>query len=501
MKMTRILSGIILVAITFTFCACSSDSDGSKNNETSNIVETTVSDQKAPAISELYREREDNLPELNFGGETIRFLTLKNRDMTGEVYNDEIWVEELTSDPLKDSIYNRNMYVMERFNCKIVDELASASTVSSTIEKHFNADDDVYQIIGYEAAESLAKSLDGYFCDLNNLDTDYIEFDAPWWSGQFFESIAADDRVYVLAGSLSLSMIRSIHATFFNKRIAEDEGVEDLYNVVNEGRWTIDYQTELVSNMYRDLDGSTTKNIGDRFGYATSFYWAVDSYWSAFNLTILSFDDDGRFEFSLNEEKAYDGFQKIYNLSYGDGAHGENIDDSDVERMFASGETFMITQKLACAETVTFRNMQDDYGIIPMPKFDKKQEEYYSMPYEIFQTYMIPKTCRNTGMASAILEALSAETWRKIIPTYSEIVLKGKYLSDPQSRKMFDMIINNTKIDAGLMYYRRIGEIGSHLYRFPIERNQPENFASNLEKIKRKMPMYVKLLNESVFDD
>lgn len=500
MKIVRMISLILLAAIALS--ACASDDiikDGAK--DTTAASETTAGEYKPSDIESLYREQADKLPELDFGGDTIRFLTLKNRKtVTGNVYEDEIWVEELKSEPLNDTIYNRNMYVCERFNCKIENTLAKAEDLSTEIEKHFSADDDVYQVIGFEAAESLTKSFDGFFHDLNSLDTDYIEFDAPWWSSQFFDAVVADDKVYALAGSLSLSMIRSIHATFFNKDIAEEERIEDLYTVVEEGRWTVDYQTELVSGMYRDLNGDSERDIDDRFGYAVPFGWATDSYWSAFNIDILSRDDEGRFEFVLNEEKAYNGFNKIMDLSYGTGSVG-NLEGNDVEDMFTSGNVFMITHMLAYAEDPYFRNMQSDYGIIPMPKYDENQKEYYSMPYEIFQTYMVPKTARDPGKSTAILEALCAETWRKVIPVYSELVLKGKYLSDPQSRKMFDMIITNTKIDAGLMYYRKIGEIGAGLYRYPVSDNKREEFATVLEKKKRMMKMYLKDLNGSLFDE
>ena len=107
-------------------------------------------------LSELYRDEEDSLPELDFDGATIRFLTLQNRtSVTGNVYDDEILVEELTSEPLNDSIYNRNMYVMERLNCKIENVRAVAANIHDEIEKTFGADEDIYQVIGFEAAPAL----------------------------------------------------------------------------------------------------------------------------------------------------------------------------------------------------------------------------------------------------------------------------------------------------------------------------------------------------------
>ena len=488
MKKIRLITLVLLAAVLL--CSCVSETAGNDKNTTLDVT-TAQKTEDPDGISELYRELDDNVPNLNFDGETFRFLTLKSiRDVSGMVYDDEIWVDELNSEPLNDAIYNRNMYVMERFNCKIENELAVAEDIAKKLELFMNSDEDVYQVVGFEAAPSVNFSLDGYFHDVNAIENNYIDFDAPWWSSQFFESTGVNDRIFVLAGALSLSMTRSIHVTYFNKRIADEQKVEDLYTVVNDGRWTIDYQTALTSGMYRDVNGDSERDVEDVYGFCSPFYWSTDSYWSAFDIDILGRNNDGEFELVLNEEKAYDGLMKILALCYGDGSYTMAKNEQKTDRIFVSGNVFMITQKLACAELPEYRNMQDDYGILHMPKFDEKQKEYYSMPYEIFQTYVIPKTNVDPAPATAILEALCAETWRKVIPTYSELVLKGNYLSDPQSR---------TKVDAGIMYYLRINNIASSLYRYPAEINKPSDFTSNLASKGRRMKFYLDDFNKVAF--
>ncbi len=496
-KLFRITVLLLLMSIILSSCA-SGAADTDDTTVSSDV--TTGGIYADDKLSELYRDEEDSLPELDFDGATIRFLILQNRtSVTGNVYDDEILVEELTSEPLNDSIYNRNMYVMERLNCKIENVRAVAANIHDEIEKTFGADEDIYQVIGFEAAPALRFGLDGYFYDINSIEDNYIDFDAPWWTGQFFDAVSAHGKVPVLAGSLSLSMIRSIHATYFNKRIAEDHKIEDLYNVVSEGRWTIDYQTELTSGMYIDVNGNDLRDTEDWYGYCSPFYWSSDSYWSAFDIDILSRNEEDKFEFVLNEEKAYNGLHKIIDLCYGPGAYSDAGSD-ETNQLFVSGNVFMVTQKLSSAELPEFRNMQDDYGLIPMPKYDNNQKEYYSMPYEIFQTYSVPKTNVNPGMATAVLEALCAETWRKVIPTYSEMVLKGKYLSDSQSRQMFDTIINSIKVDAGVFYYLKLGDIASALYRYRVSDNEPEGFTASLEKAKRFMNIYINELNNALFE-
>jgi hypothetical protein len=52
----------------------------------------------------------------------------------------------------------------------------------------------------------------------------------------------------------------------------------------------------------------------------------------------------------------------------------------------------------------------------------------------------------------AVLEALSSESYKVVRPAYYETTLRTKIAQDPQSAEMFDLIIDNIYIDAGIIY-------------------------------------------------
>ena len=496
MRLRRIAAVIIILSVLASFAACSAGSEG-KPDVTSPVTEAQDDWSDPDSLNAIYRERDDKVPQMDLGGREIHILSLKNKDYTGHMYDDEVSVKELRSEPINDAIYNRNAYVMDYLNCKITNEIHGYETVFSMLEKSHAADEDLYQVLGFEAAPSLSHAFEGYFINLMDMDESYLELDAPWWNQNFFDEVASGDFLCNLAGSISLSMIRSIYVTYFNKKIAEDENIGDLYQVVNEGKWTIDYQNELVSGMWRDLDGDSERSADDRYGYATCFYWTVDAYWASFDIDLLAKDTDGAFYFNLNEEKLYNSIEKIFALSWDNtGCYGKSMSSEALDNMFASGGTFMMSEKIGCAETAVLRNMQDDYGIIPMPKYDEKQKDYRSMPFEIFQTFAIPVTCADPAPVTAVLELMSAENWRKTIPIYSEVALKGKYLSDMDSRRMFDLITENVFVEAGLMYYVNLGDLPANVMRYPIERHDKDSCASNLTSKKRMVNFYIKALNE-----
>ncbi len=344
-------------------------------------------------------------------------------------------------------------------------------------------------------------ALDGYLYDLRALEDGYIDFDAPWWAMQDLADLAVDEKTYALAGALSLSMLRSVHATFYNKSIAQDYKVENLYDVVRAGRWTIDYQAELVASVYKDLNGNSIYDEEDRFGFGTEGYWATDCYWAAFDLDVLSMGDDGKFYISMDKDKVHSGVAKLYSLCFknpGSIEASAGDPDATTETLFASDRLLFMTSKLCSAETTELRNMASDYGILPMPKYDENQKEYGSMPFELFSMFSVPITAQNPGELTAVLELMCAESWRKVIPTYSDVVLKGKYLSDPESREMFELIIDSMRVEAGLLYCYQIDEISTFLMRYSIDWDDFDKFSSIYASKIKKANIGLRFLNEKI---
>ncbi|MBQ2826550.1 MAG: hypothetical protein IJF13_04950, partial [Clostridia bacterium] len=298
----------VFLILSLLACACSS-SGGEKDLLQQDT--TVVSDVENPMTS-LYRERDDKVPALDLGGRVIRFISMESDADSGQLYDDEICIEELRSEPLNDAIYNRNLYVEERLNCKIENEFGSGTSykVGEKLNVMFNSGDDTYQVIAYQAPRTMILAFEGHLYDLESIENGYIEFDAPWWQQQYLEEIIMDSSTYALAGDLSLSLLRSVHATFFNKKIAEDNDIDDLYKVVWDGRWTIDYQAQIVADIYVDTNGNSKYDEDDLYGFGTPGYWATDSYWRAFDLDVLSKDEYGDFYLSINEDKLYSALEK-----------------------------------------------------------------------------------------------------------------------------------------------------------------------------------------------
>ena len=84
--------------------------------------------------------------------------------------------------------------------------------------------------------------------------------------------------------------------------------------------------------------------------------------------------------------------------------------------------------------------MTDDYGIVPMPKYDESQEEYIS-PVALWAYFLtVPVTHADLDTSSKILDAMSYVSYRDIVPVYYDIVLQVKNIRDEETSDMLDII-------------------------------------------------------------
>ena len=309
------------------------------------------------------------------------------------------------------------------------------------------------------------------------------------------------DRLYCITGAPALSLTRLMFVMYYNKDLGAELQVEDMYTVVDEGRWTIDYLNELIPDMYRSLNGDDVRDEEDQYGLAINHYENCDMFWSAFDMTMISKDEDGWFEMdTTGKEKISNAFEKVFYLIRENPGTYDTVDTKgfDVGRdMFASGNLLFTALHLSYAESQELRNMQDEYGILPIPKYDERQDNYYTYAHDQYTVFMVPKTVANPEMSGAVLETMAYESYKTVQPTYYDIVLKGRYANDPQSRKMLDTITQNVKVDPAWIYGRQLALPAASVFRDLIYDGK-KSFATAYAKQERMLPFSLKEMKQIV---
>ena len=290
-KILAMLLAALLLAPSMTACG------GGEGTETT-PAETTPA-ETVPEETEI----RDDLPEgLKFTGET--FTILNREDLQWE---NEMVTPELSGDIVNDAIYNREITVEERLDVKI-DAFktpgiwGNENAFNDKIRTAVQAGDASYQLVAGYAYFITALATEGLFTNL--LTVPYLDFDKPWWNSNLRDELTLYDQLYFAGGDLSYTMISSMFCTFLNKDMMEKHSVEDLYSVVNEGRWTYDYQYALAETISVDVDGNGTMDQNDEYGLVIPIGNASDCFFAAYDQPLTAKDGDGNVVLRMGDAKA-----------------------------------------------------------------------------------------------------------------------------------------------------------------------------------------------------
>lgn len=498
--------------ITLCLCLCMilplvvGCGDNGKNDQTTTAASTTSAAQGEvttdPAETTAGYDVKDNLPgNLDFGGRTISIVS-RGRSWCA----DEVSVESLTGDLINDAIYNRNMAVQDRLNVVIANQLTSGTDnyeITEMIRKQVQSGSNEYDLFANSVYSTIMYTADNLFQDMANLT--YLDLSMPYWSQGFNEAASIGGAQYFVSGPICLAIYRFVFATFFNKAMFDENKIPYLYDVVDKGEWTLEYQRQISSNIYNDLNGNGDKDAADRYGFVTNHDMiGVDAYWSSCKLDILTKDADNYLVFNVNNEKLSNAVDKINQLIWdNEGAFRVEHASSDSEQetianMFAQDQAAMVTLRLIAVEGADMRDMKSAYGIVPMPKLDADQDGYGSYAHDTMTAYGIPLTTvdENLDQVGAFLEAMAAESYRTVMPAYYEVALKTKYVSDEESVRMLDMVMDNFYVDPGVLYTKQISSFHQKLRTWiGTNRNTVASQTKSVEKIIKKQ---VEALNEGI---
>ena len=404
----------------------------------------------------------DSLPDgLGFGGAEYRVLARADDE-----YNCEFADEEI-GEVVNDALYRRQLAVEDRLNVKIVPikrlgNWENQSQFLSPMKASIKAGTDDYDVIAGYAYYITPFALDGNF--LNLAEFPYIDYEKPWWPDSITSNLKIANKLYFISGDYSLTMIRSLNCLFFNKNLAQDFAVPNLYQMVLSGDWTFDKYDETVRTVSKDLNGDGKYDLEDLYGLVTRWY---DVYFSAFQLPMSTTEDDGTLKIAIYNEKFVDAYNKIYDLTHGNYAlHVKylNEDASREQLLFSNNQALFLGRNLEICESL--RDMTAGYGILPYPKYDKSQDNYYTVSHDDYSLLSVPVTAA-TGkyqMIGAVTEALAAEGYRTVTPAYFEIALKNKYSRDDESSQMLDILVEGNTFQPAVIYSGSLGNIG-HLMR------------------------------------
>lgn len=498
-KLSLILAALMLA---MSFCACANDGSNDGQTTTAPNVADTTAPTAGDTTAPVEEGPSDPLPaDLKFTGETVRFLA-RDRDWM----DDEIAVDDINGEVVNDAIFKRNQTVEDRLGITITTFKTGGTdqyAISNLLKTLVLSGTDEHDIFHNSVYSTIMYTGDNIFHNL--YDFEYLNLENPWWSQGFNEEASIGNAQYMATGDISLSLKRMTFVTFFNQQLFKNFNVENIYDVVRDGKWTLEYQGNIATQMYQDLNGNQQRDQEDAYGFMTNGdQIGVDAYWSSCDLDILRKTADNDYEYAVNIDRLSQAVSAINQLIWeNDGSWsvpkgGSDKEQDTIAQLFSSGNVGMVTLRLMEAEGAYLRDMKDAYGILPIPKLDETVQEYYSYAHDQFNAFGIPLTLKEDryDVVGATMEYMAYQSMKTVMPAYYEIALKTKYASDAESGEMLDLIFKNFKVDAGVLYTKNINSV--HQALRTLVGNNNSNVASQFKAFERVVPKQLDKMQEKI---
>lgn len=460
-----LLAGLMLLSAT----ACGT------GEESPDVVETT-----APAESEAETADPNyvcDLPDdLNYGDEEINILYVKKSGR-----EDELISEGLGNGTISDAVYERNLAVETNLGVKMafvdyVDDAGAQSAINTAVK----AGDRTLDLFVIGTYCAITPAISGCYLNLSNLE--YIDLTKHYWSQDYnnLVTFTSDKKQFLATSPAALSLFRLTYLTIFNRDLFTERKIPDLYETVENGDWTFEYQLSLIEDSWVDSDGSGQVSKDDFFGFITGSCISADAYCVAADIHIVSQDEDGYLAYNNELDAIVEMAEKVNALYNNQGTYtfqGQPQDDIGLHfiiEKFAKEQGMMATTQFLSIETHIGPLSEFSYGIVPMPKLRKEQADYYTYVQDQVSSFGISAAISDENrqsMLSAVMEALAYHSNEIVRPAYYDSALSLRFMQDPQSRDILSTMFETIAFDY--CFVTGIGSVRESMRSLLPSRKQP----------------------------
>lgn len=439
---------LALLLLLISLLASCADSSQASSADKPDSTETTQPESE----EETYA-----FPSIDLGGEDFTLLGTT----TAWNFYEALDRESMTGEVLDDAIYNRNRLIEKNFNLKIsvIEEIID--NVYSKISTAVNSGEDVYDVIFCPGWTGDSSYLGTYaaqhmFYDLSDIPE--INLKGDWWSQKLRTegALGKDGALYFAANDINIQTLQGTWCLFFNEKLFEDLGLERPYGLVKGGTWTFDKFAELVkagANLNGDESFSWTADGNCVYGY-TSFNAGTLSLLIGSGERFIGRDEEGNPVLAIETQRFYDVATKVASLLGIEGYYVNANDSSQMafhfEDIFMKGRALFTCAELKAASRM--RTMEDAYGIVPMPKYEEAQTDYYSAKTRQAYLMVIPVTNPEPNRTGAIMDAMAYLSYKDVTPVLYDVSLSQKGLRNEESIEMLKIIRDTQFYDVGIIY-------------------------------------------------
>ncbi len=441
----------LLLALTMLLPMLAACSENSENSDPASDqsgapaeVQSPEAEEEEDPTAKLY----EDLPTEDYGGYVFSFLN----NISNFAYT-LMTAEEMTGEGINDAIFVRNQKVEEVLNIKLDEHLEGYSEVTSQMNAAIAAGDDTFSCFWNEAGFVSPFATSGKLLNVNEISS--LNLSKPWWEGKAMSEIQILDKLYTLVGDVHLMFKESFWMNGYNRSIIDQNQLENPYDLVKEGKWTLDVLKSEMETAARDLNGDGTMDGNDLFG-VTCYSGCVNPLYMACDEVLITRNEEGIPVNVTPGDRFYSVISKIVGIMFTSDAFSryvcmsgktQNISQYQDEwhGVFLSGHALFYFEPIGSLKKL--RDMNDEFGIVPFPKYDESQQDYITYIANYAAMCGIPVTTSDAERTGTILENLCAYSYGDLRKAYVDTTLNFKYIRDEESKEMLDLILSSGRFN------------------------------------------------------
>lgn len=313
--------------------------------------------------------------------------------------------------------------------------------VAGMVNKVVRAGDEAYHLVMNSLTQGIQNMI-GTGALYNLIDIPHLTLDSDLWTPSLLDTMMFGDNLYFTTGPISPMRYMTPIAMAMNTRLAATYDIGDMYETVLDGKWTLDLLHSLTKDLANDLDNNGKMDEKDFYGLAVDGTFGNVLFNSAGYNPI-----DESYTITLASDRSVNAIDRVSSM-FGDrskvfndrGGAGTSAD------VFRAGNALFMDYTIL--GIMSFRDLEDDFAILPTPKYDESQEDYYITNNTWLPSGVaVPSNCSDTDRTGLVMETMAAYSKEILEPAAYEKTLQGKVARDEDSSKMLDIIFQNAYFD------------------------------------------------------
>jgi hypothetical protein len=288
---------------------------------------------------------------------------------------------------------------------------------------------------------------------ITSFDDINVDLTMPWFDQNSIESFTISGKLFGAVSDVTYIDKLSTVVTFYNKSLADKIGIKELYKTALDGKWTLETMLSYSTAVTSDLNSDGKMDQNDAYCISCQ---NDGSYYFLHSAGILVAENDGtNITYTLGSEEAVTALEKIFSIMNDKSIYFNrqvySMATADVSAMFAKEQALFMIRPLQ--SLYDLRNIDSDFGIIPVPKYYNDQEKYY-VPVNTYGATIIciPKSAGDLEKTSLVFEALAAESHYQVMPSFYNVVLDLKLVEDTEASQILDLVFANRVYDLGMIW-------------------------------------------------